>query len=93
MPVTFRVALAGVVLEIFAPPPVALNSPAGMVLMKFPAVVEVTLMDTVHDPGVVPDCAGTVPPLRAKLVPPAEAFTEPPQLFVKPTGLAMVRPG
>ncbi len=91
-PVTFNVALAGVVLEIFAPPPVELNAPAGIVLMRLPAVVEVTLMDTVHDPGVVPDCAGTVPPLNAKVVPPVEALTEPPQPLVKPTGLAMASP-
>src|SRR5512142_2500859 len=84
--VTFSVALAGVVLEIFVPPPVELNAPAGIVLMRFPAVVEVTLIETVHDPGVVPDCAGTVPPLRDKAVPPTGALTEPPQLLVRPTG-------
>jgi hypothetical protein len=55
--------------------------------------MEVTLIDTVHDPGVVPDCAGTVPPLRDKVVPPAGALTVPPQVLVKPAGLAMVRPG
>lgn len=93
LPVTFRVALAGVVLLMFTPPPVELNAPAGMVLIKFPTVAEVTLIDTVHDPGVVPDCEGTIPPLKDKLVPPAGALTEPLQELVNPTGLAMARPG
>ncbi len=93
LPVTFKVALAGVVFVMFVPPPVDVSSPAGIVLMRFPTVVDVTLIDTVHDPRVVPDWAGTVPPLKDKAVPPAGALTEPPQELVKPTGLAIVRPG
>ncbi len=92
-PVTFNVALAGVVLLMFVPPPVELNAPAGIVLIKFPTVLEVTLIETVHDPGVAPDCAGTVPPDKDKVVPPAAALTEPPQVLVNPTGLAIVKPG
>jgi hypothetical protein len=61
--------------------------------MRFPMVVEVILRDTVHDPGVTPDWAGTVPPLSEKVVPPAAALTVPPQELVRPTGLAMLRPG
>lgn len=50
------VALAGVVFVIVTPPPsVAVNAPAGIVLMRFPNVVEVTSIVTVHDPGVAPD--------------------------------------
>ena len=64
-----------------------------MVLIRFPAVVEVTLIETVHDPGVIPSWAGTVPPLNEKLVEPATAVTEPPQELVNPTGLAMASPG
>jgi hypothetical protein len=52
---TRRVALAGVVFVIIMPPPsVAVNAPAGMVLMRFPGVVEVTSMDIVQDPGFAP---------------------------------------
>lgn len=93
VPVTFNVALADVVLVMLVPPPVEVSSPAGIVLMRLSMAVEVTLTETVHDPGVVPDCAGTVPAFRDKFVPPADALTEPPQEFVKPTGFAMVRPG
>jgi hypothetical protein len=64
-----------------------------MVLIKFPLVDEVTLTDTVQRPGVVPDWAGTVPPLREKDVAPGVAVTVPPQLLVSPTELAMLRPG
>ena len=84
--VTFRVALAGLVLLMFVPPPVALKAPIGIVLILLPGDVEVTLTDTVHDPGVVPAWAGTVPPLREMLVEPAGAVTVPPQeLDVTPT--------
>jgi hypothetical protein len=54
LPATFKVALAGLVLLIVEPSPVEVNAPAGMVLIRFPAVVEVTLIETVHDPGVIP---------------------------------------
>jgi hypothetical protein len=93
LPETFNVALAGVVFVMLTPPPVELNAPAGMVLMRLPVVVAVILIDTVHEPGVGPDCAGTVPPLSDTVVPPAAALTEPPQELVTPTGLAMIRPG
>lgn len=93
LPATFKVALAGLVLVMLLPSPLEVNAPAGMVLIRFPAVVEVTLIDTVHDPGVIPVWAGTVPPLNEKLVEPATAVTEPPQELVNPTGLAMARPG
>lgn len=93
VPVTFKVALAGVVFVTFAPAPVEDNALAGMVLIRFPEVVEVTVIDTVHEPGIVPTCAGTVPPLSDKDVEPAAAVTKPPQLSVIPTGLAIMRPG
>jgi hypothetical protein len=64
-----------------------------MVLMRFPDVDEVTFTDTVQDPGVTPDSAGTVPPLNEKDVPPADAWTVPPQLLLTLTGLARESPG
>ena len=71
---------------IVMPPPDEDNAPAGMVLIRFPGVEEVTLMDTVHDPGVDPVWAGTVPPLNDMVVEPAGAVTVPPQVFaVTPT--------
>ena len=78
---------------IFTPPPVELNAPAGIVLMRFPGVVDVTSIATVHEPGVVPTWAGTVPPLNENDVPPATAVTLPPQVLLKFTGLAMTIPG
>ena len=75
------------------PSPVEVSAPARMVLIRFPAVVEVTLIETVHDPGVMPSWAGTVAPFTDKVVEPAAAVTEPPQELVNPTGLAMLRPG
>src|SRR5512144_1971041 len=93
LPATFRVALAGLVFVMLEPSPVEVNAPAGMVLIRFPAVVEVTLIETVHDPGVIPSWAGTVPPLNEKLVEPAAAVTDPPQELANPTGLAMASPG
>ena len=53
-PMTVNVALAGVVLVIDTPPPVELNAPAGIVLIRLPGVDEVTSIPTVHSPGVVP---------------------------------------
>ncbi len=93
MPATFKVALAGLVLVMIVPSPVEVNAPAGMVLIRFPAVVEVTLIETVHDPGVIPSWAGTVALFTDKVVEPAAAVAEPPQELVNPTGLAMLRPG
>ena len=93
IPATFKVALAGLVLVMIVPSPVEVSAPAGMVLIRFPAVVEVTLIETVHDPGVMPSWAGTVAPFTDKVVEPAAAVTEPPQELVNPTGLAMLRPG
>jgi hypothetical protein len=93
LPATFKVALAGPVLVIVVPCPVEVSAPAGIVLIRFPAVLEVTSIETVHDPGVIPSWAGTVAPFTDKVVEPAAAVTEPPQELVNPTGLAMVRPG
>ena len=90
---TFNVALAGVVFVIRFPAPVEPSAPAGIVLMRFPGVVEVTSTETVQDPGVVPTCAGTVPRLNDKVVVPAAPVTVPPQLFVKLTGFASESPG
>jgi hypothetical protein len=59
----------------------------------FPGVVEVTSIDTVHEPGVAPTWAGTVPPLNDKTVPPATAVTVPPQLLLRFTGFAIEIPG
>jgi hypothetical protein len=69
------------------------NSPEGMVLMRFPTAVEVTVTVTVQDPGVVPVCAGTVPPRRDNVADPATAVTVPPHVLMIPTGFAMARPG
>jgi hypothetical protein len=91
--ITFNVALAGVVLEIVVPAPVEDNSPASMVLMRLPATDAVTLIDTLHVPGAAPTWAGTLPPAKDRDVDPATAVTVPPQEFVIPAGLAMVRPG
>jgi hypothetical protein len=92
-PVTIRVALAGVVLVIDTPPPVELNALAGIVLILFPAVVDVTAIPTVHSPGVTPTCGGTVPPLSEKVVDPGAAVTLPPQEFEILAGLAIDNPG
>ena len=89
---TCNVALAGVVLVIVPPLPVEVNAPAGIVLIRFPDVVEVTSTETVHEPGVVPAWAGTAPPLTDKEVAPAVACTVPPQLFAILGGLAMESP-
>ena len=64
----------------------------GIVLIKFPIVVDVTSMPTVQDPGVGPVCAGTVPPLSERVVPPLCAETVPPQEFETFTGLAIKIP-
>ena len=47
---------------------------------------------TEHCPGVAPTCAGTLPPLRENVGPPATAVTVPPQVLVVVSGLAMVTP-
>jgi hypothetical protein len=64
-----------------------------MVLIKLPVVTEVTLIFTVQDPAVEPDWAGTVPPLKLKVVDPGTAVTEPAQLLRTTAGLAMMSPG
>src|ERR1044071_6988047 len=88
-----NVALAGSVLEMVVPPPDADSSRAGIVLIRLPTAVEVTVMVTVQAPGVDPVWAGTVPPLNDKVVDPATAVTEPPQVLIRPTGFAITRPG
>lgn len=90
---TCKVALAGVVLLILPVSPVEVSAPAGIVLIRFPGVVEVTSTDTVHEPGVTPLWAGTVPPLKAKVVPPGTAVTEPPHVFDTLAGFAIRIPG
>lgn len=92
-PRTVNVALAGVVFVIETPPPVELNAFAGIVLIRLPRVVEVTLIPTVHSPGVMPTCAGTVPPLKDKVVVPGTAVTLPPQLLEMFAGFAINNPG
>lgn len=54
VPSTFRVALAGLVLLMFVPPPVEVRAPLGIVLIRLPRANEVTLTVTVQDPGVDP---------------------------------------
>jgi hypothetical protein len=92
-PTAVTVALAGVVFVIVTPPPVELNALAGMVLIKFPRVFEVTLIPTVHSPGVAPTCAGTEPPLIDKVVVPGTAVTVPPQVLDMLAGFATDKPG
>lgn len=92
-PRTVNVALAGVVLVIETPPPVELNSLAGIVLIRLPRVVEVTSIPTVHSPGVMPTCAGTVPPFNDKVDVPGTAVTLPPQLLETFGGFAIDNPG
>ena len=87
-----NVALAGSVLEMVVPPPDADSSWAGIVLIRLPTVVEVTVIVTVHEPGVDPVWAGTVPPLNDNVVDPETAVTEPPQVLIRPTGFAITRP-
>ena len=89
MELTRKVALAGVVLVMMFPPPVEVSAPAGIVLIRGPGVAEVTFTDTVHEPGVTPLWAGTVPPLNEKVVLPGTATTEPPQVFEILTGFAI----
>ena len=93
MPLTCKVALAGVVLLIVSPPPMDVNAPTGIVLIRFPGVDDVTSTATVHEPGVDPVCMGTVPPLNDNTVAPGTALTEPPQVFDRFTGLAIKIPG
>lgn len=91
---TCKVALAGVVFVAKFPLlSVAVTVPAGMVLIKLPAVVEVTFTVTVHCPFVPPTLAGTVPPLKEMLVPPVTALTVPPQLLLTMAGVARLIPG
>jgi len=92
-PTTVTVALAGVVFVIETPPPVELSASGGMVLIRFPRVVEVTSIPTVHSPGVAPTCAGTVPPLSDKVVVPGTAVTLPPQELDMFAGFAIDNPG
>jgi hypothetical protein len=61
--------------------------------MRFPTANEVTLIVTVHDPGVGPVWGGTIPPLNDNVVDPATAATDPPQVLIKPIGFAITRPG
>lgn len=89
MELTRNVALAGVVLVMMPPAPEEVSAPAGIVLIRFPGVVEVTFTDTEQEPGVTPLWAGTVPPLNEKVVPPGTAATEPPQVFELLTGFAI----
>ncbi len=76
------VALAGVVLVTGTVPvgSVECNVLAGIVLTWFPAIVDVTFTVTVQEPGVIPTWAGTVPPMRERVVP--TIVTTPPQVFV-----------
>lgn len=92
-PITINVALAGVVFVIEFPPPVELKLLGGIVLIRLPTVVEVTSIPTVQSPGVLPACAGTVPPLNDNVVVPGRAVTLPPQEFVTFAGFAMDSPG
>ena len=93
MTLTCNVALAGVVLVIVPPAPEEVSAPAGIVLIRFPDVVEVTSTETVHEPGVTAVWAGTVPPLNEKVVPPGTVVTLPPQVVEALAGLAMRIPG
>src|SRR5689334_4789002 len=77
---TRNVALAGVVLVIVLPAPEEVSPPAGIVLIRFPGVVEVTSTETLHEPGVTAVWAGTIPPLNEKAVPPGTIITKPPQV-------------
>jgi len=92
-PMTVSVALAGVVFVMETPPPVELNALAGIVLIKLPTVVEVTSIPTVHSPGVIPTCAGTVPPLSDNVVVPGAAVTAPPHVLDIFAGFAIDNPG
>jgi hypothetical protein len=87
--ITVSVALAGV--EFVTPFPV-IKALAGIVLIMLPGVLEVTLIATVQEPGVDPACAGTLPPVNVKLVPPDTAVTVPPHELDRPAGFAIVIP-
>jgi hypothetical protein len=78
---TVKEALAALALVIDTPPgPVACKLPCAIVLTKLStvAVIVVTVTDTVHDPGVAPVWAGTVPPLKTIVDVPTAAVTVPP---------------
>ena len=96
MAITVMVALAGVVLEIVTGVPLSLPLAfkvlVGIVLIKLPIVVDVTLISTKHSPGVAPTWAGTDPPLKDKVVVFGAAVAEPPQVLFKPFGFAIFRP-
>jgi hypothetical protein len=92
-PMTVSVALAGVVLVIVTPPPVESNALVGIVLIRLPEVDAVTSIPTVHSPGVIPLCAGTIPPLRANVVDPGTAVILPPQVLETFAGFAIDNPG
>jgi hypothetical protein len=92
-PRTVKVALAGVVFVIETFPPVELNSFAGMVLIRFPGVVDVTSIPTVHCPGVIPTCWGTVPPFNASVVVPGLAVMLPLHVLETLAGEAINNPG
>ena len=90
---TRSVALAGVVFVTVPPSPLELSEPIGIVLIRFPGVVEVTFTPTVHDPGVTPTCGGTVPPANDNVVEPGTAVTVPPHVFETSGGFAILIPG
>lgn len=90
---TCRVALEGEVLVTVPPSPLEESAPGGIVLIKFPIVVEVTSIPTVQEPGVAVTSAGTVPPLSDRTVPPTGAETVPPHVFETLAGLAIRIPG
>ena len=92
IPIAISVALAGVVLVMESPPPVELNAPAGIVLIRVPVANAVTSIPTVHSPGILPTCAGTVPPLNDNVVVPGVEVTLPPQELVTFAGFAINSP-
>jgi hypothetical protein len=63
-----------------------------MVFVKLPGVLDVTLIAIVQDPDVDPACAGMLPPISNKLVPPGAAVIVPPHELDRPAGFAIVIP-
>src|SRR5215467_8735539 len=73
-------------LAVFPVPPLVEDT-APEVFVNAPAAVPVTFTTTVQEL-----LTAMLPPVRLMLVPPAAAEAEPPQLFVKPLGVATTNP-
>jgi hypothetical protein len=79
--ITIKEAVAGLALVTVPPPPLAVKLLIVLVTVMVVALTPVILTVTVHEPGVEPVWAGTVPPAKEMVDVPATAVTVPPQLL------------